>query len=157
MDTVSYPDAELQGLIGEAAVPVRVNILEERELARRFGARWTPAVVFALPDGRVVHSFLGFLPPDEYAPQVLLARGHAAFLKGDWEAAAEQFASAADGWPQSDAAPEATYWRGVARFRLEKVTRPIYEACMEIVDRWPHHIWAKKVGFVRRYESFDLR
>lgn len=157
MDTVTYPNEQIGGLIEEYCVPVRCDILEERELARELDARWTPTIVFVDPEGRLVHRVFGFLPPDEFAPQILVAAGHAAALAGDWEEAQERFRAAADGWPNSDVAPEAVYWAGVSGFRIHRDTSEIYDACREIVDRWPGHIWARKVGFVRRYENFDVR
>lgn len=156
MDTVSYPDARLNAVVGERAVPVRLNIMKERDAAKRLGARWTPTVIFLDADGREHHRFLGFLPPDEYAAQVHLAAGHATFAAGRFEDAEAAFRRVVDDHPRADAAPEALYWSGVARFKITKSTQPIYDACKAVVERYPGHLWAKKVGFVARYKDFNL-
>jgi TolA-binding protein len=155
MDTVAYPDPELQKVLSEKAVPVRLNILKEREQAKAMRAIWTPLVIFIDGDGREQHRFLGYHPPREYAAVVLLTSGLAAFGAGKIDEALTCFERIGKDYADSQQAPEATYWRGVCAFKKTKSTQPIYDACREIVANYPNHFWAKKIGFVSRYRDFN--
>ena len=152
MDAVSYPNEQLSRVMEEHVAPVRLNIMKERDLAKRFDARWTPTFVFLDAGERVHHRFIGFHPPREMAAQVQLARGHAAFAAGDVDGALAGF-EAVDA---PEFAPEAMYWAGVCRFKKTKDTQPIYDACRSIVKEYPNHFWATKVGFVAKYKDFNL-
>jgi hypothetical protein len=155
MDTVAYRDAKLQDVLARKTVPVRLNILKERDAAKSFRAIWTPTVMFLDADGREHHRFLGYHPPQDFAGVVLLTAGQAAFGAGKIDDAQTCFDEIVTAFGDSESAPEATYWRGVCAFKKTKNTQPIYDACRDIVRRYPHHFWAKKIGFVTRYPDFN--
>lgn len=154
MDAVTYPDPTVRGVLTEHTVPVRLNILKERDLAKRYGAFWTPFFFTVDPGGRVFHSRPGFLPPAEFAAQVLLAVGLARFQRNEHDRAIRFFEEIASRFADTLSAPEAVYWNGVCLFKKTRDTRPIYDACRRIVERYPDSEWALKVGFVTRYKDF---
>jgi TolA-binding protein len=129
-------------------VAVRPNVLENRDLAKRLRAYWTPTIIFLDAEGTEHHRFMGYLPPDEYGAQIHFARGREAFVKGNYQVALDAYQTVVERYPNSDAAPESLYWTGVCAFKLTKDEPKIYEACREVVKRYPHHIWAKKLGFL---------
>lgn len=145
---MTYPE------VGDAldVAPVRLNVMKERDAAKRLDARWTPTFIFMDSQERQAHRFMGYHPPAEFVAQVALARGHAGFASGDFAGARAAFESV----EAPEFKPEAIYWTGVCRFKLEKSTQPIYEACKTIVERYPGHFWAKKVGFVTKYVDFNF-
>jgi hypothetical protein len=149
LDAVTYPDEAFAKELEAQVVPVKVNVLEQRELCRRMNAFWTPITAFVDGSGAEHHRFIGYLPPEEFAPQVHFARGREAFSRGEAAKAKAAYQAVVERWPGSDCAPEALYWTGVCDFRLTKEMPRILEACREVVRRYPGHIWAKKLGFVR--------
>jgi hypothetical protein len=155
MDAVTYPSGVVQETLQQHAVPVRVDVFQERELSKRVGAFWTPSF-FYLQDGKVLHQWLGYLPPDEFAAQILLGVGLARFKTGATDAALPRFDEILSRFPKSLAAPEAVYWHGVCQFRRTKDTTPIYQACRRIVADYPDSPWAMKIGFVSKYKDFNL-
>jgi hypothetical protein len=156
MDAAAYPDEELQRVIDQVSIPVRLNLLSARDTAKELRALWTPTVLFLDPEGRERHRFLGFLPPREYSAAALLASALWAFAEGRVDDAAARFDRVRQEFGDTDSAPEATYWSGVCGFRKTKSTQPIYNACREIVEKFPRHLWARKVGFVTRYKDFNF-
>jgi hypothetical protein len=155
MDTATYPDPAVAAVLAECAVPVRIDVFKDRERAKAHRAIWTPMTVFLDADGREHHRALGFHPPRDFAALVLLASGLASFAGGKTDAALPRFDRIAAEFADTESAPEAIYFRGVCRFKRSKDTRPIYDACREIVERYPNHFWAKKIGFVTRYRDFN--
>lgn len=138
-------------------VPVRLDVLAERDAAKRLGAYWTPMVLYMDPagEGRVLHRWLGYLPPEEFAAQILVGAGLAHYQLGRTDKAAACFAEAAEQFPQTYFAPEAVYWQGVCAFRKAKGGSAIYDACRQIVERYPESIWAKKLEFTWKYTDFS--
>ena len=61
-----YPDPRVVELITRDTIPVRAHIKEEPEMWKRFGARWTPTILFLDWDGREQYRVEGFLPADEF-------------------------------------------------------------------------------------------
>lgn len=138
-------------------VPVRLDVLAERETAKRLGAYWTPMVLYMDPagEGRVLHRWLGYLPPEEFAAQVLVGVGLANYQMGRTDRAAVCFSEVAEQFPQTHLAPEAIYWQGVCAFRKAKGGNAIYDACRQIVERYPESVWAKKLEFTWKYKDFS--
>lgn len=149
LDAVTHPDEAVAAAVHDVAVPIRVNVLENRPLSKKMGAVWTPIFVFLDGDGVEQYRFIGFLPPEEFIPQVHLARGREALAKGDAAKARACYQGVVDRWPASDAAPEALYWTGVCDFKLTKDMKVLLDRCKEVPKRYPGHIWAKKLGFIR--------
>lgn len=155
MDAVTYPSSVVREMLKAYTVPARVDVLKERELSKRLGAFWTPSV-FYLDGDRVQHQWLGYLPPEEFAAQILLGVGLTRFKSGATDEALPRFEEITARFPKSLAAPESVYWRGVCLFRKTKDTKPIYEACRRIVAEYPGSPWAMKIGFVSKYKDFNL-
>lgn len=156
MDTVTYPSQAVRDVLGRFTVPLRLNVFQDREAARRFRVFWTPTFLYIDADGREYHRTMGWLPPEEFAAQLLVGVGLVRFQQNQFDAAAECFREAVSRFERSEGAAEATYWAGVCRFKKTKQTAPIYEACRTIVERFPGSAWAKKLAFVSKYTSFDL-
>lgn len=135
--------------MSQAVLPVKVNVLANRPLCKRLNAFWTPILSFLDADEREHHRFIGYLPPDEFLAQVHLARGREAFSKGDAAKAREIYQSIVDRLPATDAAPEALYWTGVCDFKLTKDMQKILDRSKEVVKRYPGHLWARKLEFIR--------
>lgn len=81
LDKKTFTDDEI---IGQARrmITVKVNAEQSVEIARRYGVGSFPTVVFLHPDGRVRHQVQGYLPPDQFLPE----------MKRVFETAGEAFA-----------------------------------------------------------------
>ena len=155
MDAVTYPSAVVRDILQKHTVAVRLDVMKERDLAKRIGAYWTPSF-FYMDGDKVCHHWLGYLPPEDFAAQILVGVGMTRFQTSRTDDALACFDEAATRFAGTTPAPEALYWRGVCRFKKSKDPKPIYEACKEIVAKYPGSTWAKKVGFVHKYKDFNL-
>ncbi len=138
-----YPAPAVTTLINDQFVPVRVHIKENPTAWHRFGIRWTPTVIALSPDGREVRRIEGFLPEDEFIGQLRLDLGYLAANRKDWVAAQRWFreASATNG---TDAAPEGTYWEGVARYSATHDHTVLGELRKTLAQRFPNTSWEKR-------------
>lgn len=149
LEKATFPEEAVAREVAELAVPVQVNVLQDRERTKQHRVPWTPTFLFLDADGVEQHRFIGYLPPDEFSAQVHLAGARDAFAKGKYEDALNRYGRIVEKFGATDAAPESLYWTGVCSFKLTKKVEDIYEKCREVVKRYPGHIWAKKLAFMK--------
>lgn len=134
----------------ESFVPVRVHVREQadefRRLADRFDAQWTPTILILDSEGGERHRIEGFLPARDFAAQLLLGLGHAAFHRHEWTEAERRLREVVDRYGDTDAAPEALYWAGVARYKGSGDGAALAETARAFSHRYDDTTWAKKAS-----------
>ena len=143
-----YPDERVARLINEHFVPARVHVKEQPEdfqrLGDRFNAHWTPTVLFLEPDGTERHRIEGFLPTEDFAAQLVLGLGKAAFARQQWDQAEKYFRNVVETYPEASAAPEALYWAGVARYKRTNDPSALKDTAGEFTRRYEDSEWATR-------------
>jgi len=76
--------------------------------------------------------------------------GHAAFTRQDWAEAERLFRSVVNDQPATEAAPEALYWAGVARYKGSKDAAALAETASAFAYRYTETSWAKKASVWRK-------
>ena len=142
MDAVSYPDEKVANFIIDKVVPVR--ILADSPLASDFKVTWTPTLVTLDFYGKEHYRTVGFLPPDELVSFLLLGIAKTDFDGQQYSDAILNLNMLLAGYPQSAAAPEAVFIRGVARYKSTKDTSPLKEAYQQLTAAYPGSEWAKR-------------
>ncbi|GFO59289.1 hypothetical protein GMST_16140 [Geomonas silvestris] len=143
MDAVSFPDESVENFISDRMVPLRVEVAA-RNLASDFRVVWTPTIITLDYYGKEHQRTLGFLPPQELVPSLLLGIGKVALEQDLFSEAVIQFSTLLNGCPESDVAAEAVYLRGVARYRSSHAVEALKEAHRQLAAEYPGSIWTKK-------------
>lgn len=86
-------------------------------IVRRYRQAWTPDIRVIGADGFDLGSWVGYLPPNEYVPQLLVTRAGALLRMQDNAQAAEGYQEVLDRFPTSGAASEAAYFFAVAKYK----------------------------------------
>jgi len=145
-----YSDPRVIELIDTHFVPVRAHVKEQhaafQELGQRFGAQWTPTTIIIDREGIERHRIEGFLPADDYLAQLHLGLGHAAFAASEFAEAERHFSWVLDHFPDGDAAPEALYWAGVARYKATNDPAALAETAAAFRTQHTDTSWAKKAS-----------
>lgn len=138
----------MASFVGENFLPARVNVREQPEdfqrLGARFGAEWTPTILLLDPKGTERHRIEGYLPPDDFMAQLGLGLGRVEFSAGDFAEAERQLREVVDRHPETDAAPEALYWAGVAKYKASGDAAALQETGEAFRQRYQDTTWAKK-------------
>jgi hypothetical protein len=142
MGAVTYPNDKVADFIMSRLVPVQV--LADSKLATDFQIKWTPTIIVLDYYGKEHNRTVGFFPPDEFIPSLLLGMGKTDFDTDQYNAAIIHFDTLLAGYPKSDAAPEAIYLRGVSRFKASHNPMSLKEAYEELKSRYPASEWAKR-------------
>lgn len=139
-----YPNSRVTEFIRDNFIPVRIHVKEQAGMWHRFAIRWTPTVMVVAPDGTEVRRTEGFLPAEELLGQLELALGDMAVARKDWKEAERWFGSTVEQFPNTDAAPEGLYWRGVARYSASHDPKMLKELGHEFQQRYQDTSWAKR-------------
>jgi tetratricopeptide (TPR) repeat protein len=145
-----YVDPRVVEFVEENFVPVRVHVREQqgefKRLGGRYGVQWTPTILVLDPNGEARHGIEGFLPADDFLPQLLLGLGDAALAEGNFAEAERRFRMVLDQYPNADAAPEAQYWAGVARYKATNNPSALADTARAFTQRYRDTPWAKKAS-----------
>ena len=129
-------------------VALKVNVKEQRDLAKKLRVIWTPTVFAALPDGTVLHQTIGWLPPDDFIAEFGYGLARAALEQRDFESASRLLRDAVTKNPKHDRAPEAMYWLGVSEFRRTNGIDAAKVAWKELAENWSGSAWAARVKWL---------
>lgn len=146
---MTYPDARVGGYISKNFIPLQINIQSSSGLAGKYRTFWTPTLIILDSLGTEYYRFSGFLPPDEFIPQLQFGLGFMSLEKQDYKSASARLKLVVDKYPGSDIAPEAQYWFGVSEYKATHSVDALLNAWKKIKTDYPGSIWAKKVSFVK--------
>lgn len=137
-------DERVTAAIERETAPIKVNVDEDHELARRFRVDWTPAFVLCDDEGNAIERIEGYLPAEDFVPQLLLSKGLADFHMQRHDDAVKEFNLICEEHPASDLVPEAEYYLGAATFKLTGDTDKLTEICHDLIMTHPDSPWTKR-------------
>ena len=146
---MTYPDATVADYINKNFIPLQINVQINSEIAGKYRVFWTPTILVLDSNGTEYYRFNGFLPPDEFIPQLEFGLGMMALEKQDYKTASAHLKSVVEKYPKSNIAPEAQYWLGVSEYKAAHNVEALLNAWRKLKKDYPDSIWAKKVSFVK--------
>ena len=88
----------------------------------------------------------GYLPKDEFRAHLELALARVAFMSKNWADAERRYAEVIERYPNSKAAPEALYWKGVGRYKATNDHNVLGELPGQFQEKYPDSTWALKTA-----------
>lgn len=146
---MTYPNPSVTDYIRENFIPLHINTQSKSELLSKYRVFWTPTILILDSNGTEYYRFNGFLPPDEFIPQLELGLGMMALQKQEYKSAGVQLKLVVDKYPRSAVAPEALYWFGVSEYKASHNADALLNAWGNILKEYPESIWAEKVSFIK--------
>ncbi|MBI2470379.1 MAG: tetratricopeptide repeat protein [Planctomycetes bacterium] len=146
---MTYPNATVADYISKNFIPLQINVQTNSEIVSKCRVFWTPTILVLDSNGTEYYRFNGFLPPDEFLPQLEFGLGMMALEKQDYKIASIQLKSVVEKYPKSNIAPEAQYWVGVSEYKAAHNVEVLLSAWKKLRKEYPNSIWALKVSFVK--------
>ncbi len=143
MDAVTYPNDEVVKFISGKIVPLRVPS-DAQPLSSDFNIAWTPSLITLDSNGKEHHRTVGFLPPEELIPSLILGMGKCDFELDRFDSAIAHFDSLLAGYPKSAAAPEAIYLRGVCLYKSTHEAGYLKKAYERLATDYPNEEWTRR-------------
>lgn len=142
MGAVTYPDQKVAEFVTQMMVPLQV--LADKPLAEEFKVKWTPTIIVLDYYGKEHHRTVGFFPPEEFIPNLLLGMGKVDFDTDQFGAAIQHFDKLLAEYPKSGAAPEAIYLRGVSGYKNTHDAKPLKDAYEKLKAGYPQSEWTMR-------------
>lgn len=124
-------------------IPLRVPF-DAQPLSSDFNIKWTPTLVTLDANGKEHHRTVGFFPPEELIPSLLLGIAKSYFERERFGEALSTLEELLTDYPKSDAAPEAIYLRGVCRYKSTHDPKPLKGAYEQLQANYPLSEWTKR-------------
>ena len=139
--------------VNQHFLPARVHVKDDTAEFKRYGERynapWTPTILELDADGVERHRVEGFLPVDDLLAQLTLGLAHMGFQQQRWADAERGFREVMQQFPHTDAAPEALYWAGVARYKATGDAASLKDTARAFTERYQDSTWATKASVWR--------
>lgn len=145
MDIVTYPNKAVVDFVNTNVVTVRIE-LNQRQLADEFKIRYTPTLITLDKDGIERQRTIGFLPPEELIPSLMLAMGKTHLQRGEMAQAIPSFEKVVSEYPKSVFAPEAVFYSGVAQFQSTHDAKFLKKAYDDLTAQYPQSEWTKRAS-----------
>ena len=143
MGAVTFPDPKVTAYITENMIPLRLPH-DHKPLASQFQVTWTPTLVTLDIEGKEHHRTVGFLPPEEIIPSLLLGKAKVHFNHDEFQVALKSLEALVKDYPKSGAAPEAIFLRGVCGYKSTHNPKPLKEAYERLQKEYPDSEWTKR-------------
>jgi len=127
-------------------VPLEAHIKEHPKNFHRFDALWTPSVIILDSNGKERFRIEGYLPKDEFRAHLELALARVAFMSKQWKDAEQRYTEVLERYPESKAAPEALYWKGVSHYKATNDHTVLGELPGQFQEKYPESEWALKTA-----------
>jgi len=127
-------------------VPLEAHIKEHPAYFHRFDALWTPTVLILDSNGVERQRIEGYLPKDEFRAQLELGLARVAFMHKRWADAEQRYTQVVERYPDSKAAPEAVYWRGVSRYKATNDHTVLGQVPEQLKGEYADSVWALKAS-----------
>ncbi|HEY3039481.1 MAG TPA: hypothetical protein VGJ66_12140 [Pyrinomonadaceae bacterium] len=146
MEAESYADDEVSSFINENFIPVEAHIKAHPAWFHRFDALWTPTILILDSEGKERWRLEGYLPKAEFRAKLELGLARVGFMHKQWADAEEKYASVVAHYPETLAAPEAIYWRGVSRYKATNDHTVLSPTAEELARKYAGSEWALKAS-----------
>lgn len=143
MDAVTYPNKDVAVFINENLIPIRVRF-DAIPLSKDFTVKWTPTHVMLDLKGKEHSRTLGFVPPEEMIPLLLLGMAKTCFDLDDLDQALVDLDQVIQTYPKSHSAPEAVYLQGVSRYLGTHDASHLKQLHAKLRDEYPQSVWAQR-------------
>jgi len=140
MDAVAFVDSAVISFVKDNFVPVRV-MAGDSILGKQFNINWTPSLLILDAKGTENYRTLGFYPPQDLIPSLLLGKGKVFFNQANHPAAIDCFNLIIADYPDNSLAPEAVYMNGVANYIQTHDVNHLIEIYNRLEKGYPDSPW----------------
>lgn len=88
----------------------------------------------------------GYLPKTEFRAQLEMGLARISFMHKQWADAEQRFVQVVERYPETAAAPEAVYWRGVSQYKKTNDHTVLGGVAEELGEKYPTSVWASKAS-----------
>lgn len=139
----TYPDQKVEKDINEWFIPLKLDIIRDREVRRNFGAYWTPSIYFVDSKGNAYYHFNGYLPPEEFRIILRIGLTETIMPRGRYDDIINIIDQDIDDFKNNSLLPKLLIQRELARYIKTKDNSLLRKTLKEVQKDFPDTIEAK--------------
>ena len=139
----TYPNPDVKNELFEWFVPVRVDILRNREIRSRYSAYWTPSFYFLDPNGKMLQSINGYLGVEDFRIVMRLGKAAVDLPRGRYLQVIDLMDDGLMLYPNNPRAAALLFTRGMAEYLLGREKSSFRGTMTEILDQYPGSLEAR--------------
>ncbi|MBV8300185.1 MAG: hypothetical protein JO083_11645 [Candidatus Eremiobacteraeota bacterium] len=146
---MTYPEVPVREAIERLTIPFQLdNTVEANQpVLDRYRHVWTPDLRVLDADGTELYRWNGYLPPAEFAPQLIAAVAHARLRRKEYDKAKALYEEVLRRFPTALVAAEAQYYAGVSAYRASHSANDLLHAWHDLEKSHPESEWTVKQNF----------
>lgn len=153
MDTVTYPDPQVQRRLSDAFVGFELDMFARHpDFKVASGASkviWAPTMIFEDQKGRELRRYVGWLKPSAFIAELDFVAATASFQNVQFQQANERFQRILETHADEDIVAETLYWHGIAAFLASNKDSAALAASWErLVREHPKTRWAMHASVI---------
>ena len=118
-------------------------------MMQKFSVSWTPTLIVLDADGREHYRSVGFFTSEDMIATFMAAKGRWALDTDQLADARALFEEVISLYPAKDAAAEALFFLGVAKYKMSHDPKPLRETYDQLKARFPQSMWTKQADHYR--------
>jgi len=143
LEATTYKDQKVIDEMNEWFVPLKLDLIKDREVRRSLGAYWTPAIYFLDQNGNSYYHFNGHLPADEFRAMMRLGIAETIMPRGRYDDIINIIDKDLDELADSSFYPKLLVTRETARYIKIKDNLQLKKTLKEIQSKYPESTEAK--------------
>ncbi len=143
MDAATYPNPKVIDFLQNKVIPLQLPH-NAQPYAADYGIKWTPSLLLIDAGGKEHHRVLGYLPPVELIPSLMLGIGKGCFNQDRFKEALENLEQVISEYAYSSSAPEAVFLKGVASYKSTHQPGHLKEAYNTLQVRYHYSEWSRR-------------
>lgn len=142
----TLPKMSVVDYVGGNYVPVMLETTQKPGDAEKYGIDWTPTFIAADEHGTEFYRWVGYLPEDDFLGHLNMALATYSLKKKDYRDAERLYDEIMLKFPLTDLAAQATYYRGVAKYRATGDVDCLSRAYADLKVSYPDSPWTIKAS-----------
>jgi hypothetical protein len=140
MNAVVFIDSAVISFVTDNFVPVRI-MADDPVYSKKFNIKWTPSVLMLDVNGIEHYRTLGFYPPRDLIPSLMLGMGKVFFNQANLPAAIYWLNRIIAEYPDNSLAPETVYLKGVSNYLQTHDVIHLIEIYNRLEEEYPDSPW----------------
>ena len=137
LEAATYKEQKVIDEINEWFVPLKLDLIKDREVRKSLGAYWTPAIYFLDQNGNSYYHFNGYLPADEFRAMLRLGIAETIMPCGRYDDIIKIIDKDIDNLVNTSFYPKLLVARETARYIKIKDNSQLRKTLMEIQNTPP--------------------
>ena len=147
MSAVTYSNVEIQKVLADFFVPVKIEGRSDPKIAQLFHVIATPSFVAIDHSLKFHHKISGFFPPEAFLQRLRFLRAIMDLNNRNYEEAIDLLSTVVQETFEEEITPEALYQLGIARYKKTGNFADAVHEWRKIQIQFPKSTWLKKVEY----------